>query len=199
MANVDDRDLANGRVYAEAMFDLAEESGQGDALLEELQQVVALADADPRLGHFFGSPFVDEEAHARVIETLFRGKASDLLVDSLQVINRNGRLGLLRAIVEAYRLAHRARRGLVDVVVRTAVPLNDSLRARLVEVLVGVLKTMRPVLIERVEPSLLGGMIVEVAGWKYDASVANRLQGLSEAMHTRASEEILRGTAYVAE
>jgi F-type H+-transporting ATPase subunit delta len=198
MATVDDRDLAHGRVYADAMFDLAEAGGQGDALLEELQQVVALADAEPNLGLFFGSPFVDEEARARVIETLFRGKASDLLVDSLQVINRNGRLGLLRAIVEAYRLEHRARRGLVDVVVRTAVPLSDRLRARLVEVLTGVIKT-QPALIERVEPSLLGGMVVEVAGWKYDASVANRLQGLSEALQARASEETLRGTAYVAE
>lgn len=198
MANVDDRDLANGRVYAEAMFDLAESSGQGDALLEELQQVVALADANPNLGHFFGSPFVDEDARARVLETMFRGKASDLLVDSLQVINRNGRLGLLRAVVEAYRLAHRASRGLVDVVVRTAVPLTDSLRSRLVEVLTGVLPDMRPALIERVEPRLLGGIVVEVAGWKYDTSLSNRLEGLSEALQARASEEILRGTAYVA-
>jgi len=199
MAKLDDRDVANGRVYAEAIFDLAEESGQGDALLDELQQIAALADSDPKLGHFFGSPFVDEGTRARVIETMFRGKASELLVDSLQVINRHGRLGLLRAVAEAYRLAHRARRGLVDVVVRTAVPLTDSLRARLAEVLTGVLPNMRPALIERVEPSLLGGIVVEVAGWKYDASVANRLEGLSEALHTRASEEILRGTAYVAE
>ncbi|HEX6898891.1 MAG TPA: ATP synthase F1 subunit delta [Thermoanaerobaculia bacterium] len=198
MANVDDRDVAHGRVYAEAMFDLAEESGQGDSLLAELQDVVALADNDPRLGHFFGSPFVDEDVRARVIETLFRGKGSDLLVDSLQVINRNGRLAMLRAITEAYRLAHRASRGQVDVVVRTALPLTESQRARLVEVLTAVIKT-QPVLSERVEPSLLGGIVVEVAGWKYDASVANRLQGLSEALHTRASEEILRGTAYVAE
>lgn len=195
---MDDRDVAQGRVYAEAMFDLAEESGQGDALLEELHDVAALAENDPRLGHFFGSPFVDEDVRARVIETIFRGKGSDLLVDSLQVINRHGRLALLRAVAEAYRLEHRVRRGQVDVVVRTAMPLSDSQRARLVEVLTRVL-ARRPALIERVEPSLLGGIVVEVAGWKYDASVANRLQGLSEALHARASEEILRGTAYVAE
>ncbi len=198
MPKVDDRELANGRVYAEAMFDLAEESGQGDALLEELQDVVALADGDPRLGHFFGSPFVDEDVRARVIETLFRGRGSDLLVDSLQVINRNGRLALLRAVAEAYRLEHRVRRGQVDVVVRTATPLSDSQRARLVEVLTRVL-ARRPALIERVEPWLLGGIVVEVAGWKYDTSVANRLQGLSDALQVRASEEILRGSAYVAE
>jgi F-type H+-transporting ATPase subunit delta len=195
---LDDRDVAQGRVYAEAMFDLAEESGQGDTLLEELQEVVAFAENDPRLGHFFGSPFVDEHIRARVIETIFRGKGSDLLVDSLQVINRHGRLALLRAVAEAYRLEHRVRRGQVDVVVRTAMPLSDSQRARLVEVLTRVL-ARRPALIERVEPSLLGGIVVEVAGWKYDASVSNRLQGLSEALHARASEEILRGTAYVAE
>ena len=61
-----------------------------------------------------------------MIEQAFRGKASDLLVDSLLVVNRKGRLSAVRAIAVAYRAALRDLRGWVDVHVRTAVPLTPE-------------------------------------------------------------------------
>ena len=198
MANVDFRNLAVGRLYAEAMLGLGEERGASDALLEELQELIAFLDQSPKVEHFLSSPLVDAEGRARVIDEVFRGTASDLLVDSLQVINRKGRLGQLRAIAEAYRLAHHELRGWVEVHVRTAVPLDDALRARLREA-IAASTGKQPTLIERIDPSLIGGMVVEVAGKKIDASVASRLQDLSEALLARASREIHSGTAYVAE
>ena len=198
VANVDDRDLAVGRLYAEAMLGLAEEQGASDALLDELKELVGFLDQNPKVEHFLSSQMVDEEGRARVIEDLFRGNASDLLVDSLQVINRKGRLGQLRAVVEAYRIAHRDLRGWVDVHVRTAVPLDDALRARLKDAMAAT-TGRKPVLIERIDPSLIGGLIVEVEGKKFDASVASRLHDLSDALLARASREIHRGGAYVSE
>lgn len=199
MANVDTDNLGVGRLYAEAILNVAEGSGQGDALLEELNGLVAYLDRTPELGRFLASPLVDEDARTRVIEDAFRGKASDLLVDSLQVINRKGRLDALRAIAEAYRVAYRDRRGIMDVHVKSAVPLSEAQRARLTAALAS--STQRtPALIEKVDPSLLGGMVIEIEGRKIDASVASRLHHLSEALLSRASREIHRGsTAYVAE
>jgi F0F1-type ATP synthase delta subunit len=57
----------------------------------------------------------------------------------------------------------------------------------------------KPALIERVDSGLIGGLVVEVEGKKFDASVASRLKDLSEALLARASREIHSGTAYVAE
>lgn len=198
MANVDNRDLAVGRLYAEAMLALAEESGQSDALLEELKDLVGSLDQNPKLEHFLASPLVDEEGRARVIEELFRGRTSDLLVDSLQVINRKGRLAQIRAIAEAYRRAHRDLRGWVDVHVRTAVPLSAGLRARLGDS-IAAFTGRKPALFEKVDPALIGGMVVEVEGKKIDASVASRLRDLSETLLARASREIHTGRTYVAE
>jgi F-type H+-transporting ATPase subunit delta len=198
MAKVDDRDLAVGRLYAEAMLGLAEERGQSDALLDELKELVEFLDQNPKVEHFLASQMVDEEGRARVLDDLLRGQASDLLLDSLQVINRKGRLGQLRAIAESYRVALRDLRGWVDVHVRTAVALDDAQRTRLQDVLAAS-TGRKPTLFERIDPSLLGGIVVEVAGKKFDASVASRLHDLSEALLTRASREIHSGTAYVAE
>jgi F-type H+-transporting ATPase subunit delta len=196
MANVDDRDLAVGRLYAAAMLALGEERGQSDALLEELKDFVAFLGQNPKVEHFLASPLVDEEGRARVIEELFRGRASDLLVDSLQVINRKGRLGQIRAVAEAYRRAHRDLRGWVDVEVRTAVPLSGPLRARLADS-VAAFTGKKPALMEKVDPSLIGGMVVEVEGKKIDASVASRLRDLSAVLAARAAREMHSGRAYV--
>ncbi|HEX3555030.1 MAG TPA: ATP synthase F1 subunit delta [Thermoanaerobaculia bacterium] len=198
MAKVDDRDLAVGRLYAEAILALAEERGQSDALLGELKELTEFLDQNPKVEHFLASQMVDEEGRARVLDELFRGQASELLLDSLQVINRKGRLGQLRAIAESYRAALHDLRGWVDVHVRTAVPLDDAQRTQLLSTMAAS-TGRKPTLIERVDSGLIGGLVVEVEGKKFDASVASRLQDLSEALLARASREIHSGTAYVAE
>jgi F-type H+-transporting ATPase subunit delta len=198
MSNVDDRSLGLGRLYARSILDLAEEQGGADVLLDELTGLAQYLESNSELETFFGSPLVEDETRARTIEKIFRGRASDLLVDALQVINRKGRLGALRAIAEAYRQELRDRRGLVDAVVRTAVPLNDSLRAGLTDSLARF-TGRQPTLIEKVDPALIGGMVVEVAGTKIDTSVASRLKGLGAALERRASEEIHRGAVAYSE
>lgn len=199
MARVDDRSLGLGRLYARSILDLAEEQGQADELLEELTGLAQYLESHPDLEDFFGSPLIEEETRTRTIEKVFRGRSSDLLVDALQVVNRKGRLGSLRVIAEAYRQELRDRRGLVEAVVRTAVPLSDSLRAGLTDSLARF-TGRKPTLVEKVDPSLIGGMVVDVAGNKIDTSVASRLKGLGAALERRASEEIHRGTAaYISE
>lgn len=193
---VDDRDLVVGRVYAEAILKLAEERGQSDALLEEFDELVKVLDRNPKLRHFFSSQMVDAEGRVRVIDELLGGQASDLLLNSLQVINSKGRLAQLRAVIEAYRLALYAQRGWIDVHVRSAVPLNDAQRTRLRNALADS-TGKKPVLIERIDPSLLGGLVVVVEGKKYDASVASWLQDLSATLLERASREIISGATYV--
>jgi F-type H+-transporting ATPase subunit delta len=198
MANVDEREREVGRLYAEAILHVAEDQGQAEELLEELNGLVEYLDKNPDLEKFFASPLIEEGPHAQVIEDAFRGRASDLLVDSLLVVNRKGRLSAVRAIVVAYRAALRDLRGWMDVHVRTAVPLTEPLRARLLEVLAASTRR-KPTLIEKVDPAVIGGLVVEVEGRKIDASVASRLHDLSEALLARASREIHSGKAYVAE
>lgn len=194
MATVNDRELAIGRIYSKAMLDLAEERGEADGLLGELQDLVAYLDRNPEFEQFLGSPLVDDEDRARTLDRAFRGRASDLLLDSLQVVNRKGRLGLLRAIAEGYRIEHGLLRGIAEAHVRTAVPLSEGLRARVRES-VARFTGKQPRLIEKVDPALIAGIVIEVEGQKIDGSVASRLRELGQALERRASEEIVRARA----
>ena len=67
--------------------------------------------------------------------------------------------------------------------------------ARALQAAVAHFTGKQPSLIEKVDPALIGGMIVEVAGKKIDSSVAFRLRQMGAALDRRASQEIQRGNA----
>lgn len=197
-----DKEMGIARVYARSLLSLAQEGGAEGGKAEELQgdlaAVVTLADESPEVARLLGDPLVGSEERRRVIERAFRGKASDLLVDALQVVARKGRLALLPAIAESFRLEHQKARGIVDVFVTTAVPLSDALRSRLTQAIASRIG-MQCHLIEEIDPDILGGLVVRVGDQKIDTSVARELGKLSEAFRGRASREILSGKAYTAE
>lgn len=189
MSKADDKQMAVAQVYSRAMHDLAESKGEGEGLLDELRELVRYLDQTPEFATFVNSPMVDAGDREQALERIFRGKASDLLVDSLQVINRKGRLALLPAITEAYHERHQEHLGRVDVRVTTAVPLGESLRDRLLSAL-AVHSGKQPVLIEEVDTSLIGGIVLRVEDEKIDASVVHEIDRLHRVLRDRAVHEI---------
>ncbi len=196
MAGFDDKELALACVYSDAMLGLAEAAGLGDALRDELIDLAEYIAKSPEFATFFSSPMLDVKARQETLERLFRGQYSDLFVDSLQVLNRKERLGLLPAVAETYRLAHEDLRGRVEVYTRTAAPLTDEHRARLREVIAE--HTGRVVdLVETVDDDLLGGLIVQIGDEKCDITLSTQLARLGKRLMDRASEEIHGGRGFV--
>jgi F-type H+-transporting ATPase subunit delta len=179
-------------VYAHALLQVAQSQGQTAVVLDELLELAALSERDDAFLTFLRSPLVESEGREKSLEKLFRGKASDLLVDALQVLNRKGRIGLLPAVAKAFSEEVADVRGEVDVYLTSAVGLNDAqregVRAAVKE------KTGRAArLIEEVDAALIGGMVVQIGDRKVDASVSTRLRGLSEALLKRGSRQIQSG------
>lgn len=198
MATVSDKEIGLARVYARALLELSEDRNEADNLLGDLLDLVAVLNRSPALGSFFSSPLVDTAARADVIEKSFRGRASDLLVDALQVINRKERMALLPSIVEQFRLAHEDLRGRVDVHVRTATPLTDDLRRGLREA-AKAYAGREAELVEIVDESIIGGMVVHIGDRKFDTSVASGLKRLAARLADRAAREIHTGKSYFVE
>lgn len=189
MARFDDEMLAVARVYAEAMLGLAETRGEAESLNDELADLARLYAREPGFRDFVSSPLIDTEEREESVEHVFRGRASELLVDSLQILNRKGRLGLLPAVAEVYRRLYRAHLRQVEVDVTSAVALSDDQRERLQAAIRR--RTGRDgILSESVDPSLLGGMVVRLEDQKIDASVSTQLERLSETLLDRASREL---------
>jgi F-type H+-transporting ATPase subunit delta len=195
MAGLNDKHLAVARVYSQAILDLAEEQGIADQVGEDLAELSRYVSENEEFASFLGSPMIDAGERQVAIEKILRGRVSDLLVNALQVVNRKERMVLVPAIAETYRQELRDLRGRVDVRVKTPVVLPAALREKL-RAAVTHFTGRQPDLIEKVDPALLGGMVVQIGDDKIDASVASQLKALSEALQKRASQEIVRGTPY---
>ena len=191
MDRLDEKQVAIARVYSRAMFDLAESEGNTEALLEELQDLMNLLEERDDLRTFMSSPMVDEGEREKVLEKLFRGRASEILVNSLQVLNHKGRLALLPTIVETLRETHQEHHGHIDVQVTSAVALTDALRGELVAVATK-LAGRQAVLVETVDESLIGGMVIRIGDRKIDTSVATELRKLRHVLDERSALEIHR-------
>ena len=194
-AKIDERELAVAGLYAEALLGLATAQGIEGEVLAELDGVVELLDRDPDIEAAIATPLVDGESRRQTVERSFRGRASDLLVDTLQVMNRKGRLSLMRALAEAYRQGLEKAKGIVEVRVTTAVPLSPENRKRTEEIAARVLRAT-PRLVETVEPDLLGGMVIQVGDRKFDSSVSREISRLGERLFERTAQELLSGKSY---
>lgn len=195
MAVTSDKGFAIARVYAEAMLQLAESQGDSEILFEELRNFADCVELDSDLHDFVSSPMVDLEARRKMLENVFRGKRTDLFVDGLQVMNRKGRLGLISAVAEAYRLERDKLRNRTEVRVKSASPLTAELHAKLKEAMSQ--RVGHDVdLVEEVDESLIGGLVLQIGDEKLDASIATRLKRIGESLLDRAAREIHSGKRY---
>ncbi len=195
MAGASDQNLAVATVYSDAMIDLAQAQGEVEFLLNELRDFTSQMDKDDDFRNFVESPTIDVDARRQTIDKLFRGRYSDVFVDSLQILNRKGRLEIIKAVAEAYRHESEERQGRVEVFVETASPLTQELRDQIRDV-AAKQTGMEPKLVESVDEALIGGLVLRIGDQKYDASVATKLSGLAEVLHDRASREIHSGRSH---
>lgn len=189
MPKVDDKQIGVARVYSRALLELAERRGVAGAVQDELGEIVKLAGRDPRFARFVESPLVDPEDRERTLERMFRGRLTDVLLDALQVMNRKGRLAILPTMAQAYHQELEDLRGRVEVQVTSAVALTDELRERLRRVVAA--STGRQVdLVERVDDSLIGGLVVRIGDRKIDGTVSYQIRHLREVFHEHARQHI---------
>jgi len=191
MADVGAQRVAH--VYAEALLNAADKQGQSEQILDSLDSLIRdLFSGDPQLETFLSSSAIGRDRKARVIDKVFESRASQLFVDFLLVLNRHERLGLLRPILTAAKEIRDERAKRIRVQVRSAVPLADEEANRLRQQLRDALK-VEPILQPEVDPDLLGGVVVQVGDWLYDASVRAKLDSLRNQLIERSSHEIQSG------
>jgi len=185
-------------VYAAALLETAEAGGQYDEVAAELTDLIAYMDREPEFAMFMVADTVDDDPRRDSLEKLFRGKMADLLLNLLQVLNNRRRMSLLRAVARCVQLRVEARHHQREVTVRTAVPLTDALRDQVRRV-VGAYIGREALLIEQVEPGLIGGLVLQMGDIQVDASVDSKLKTMLKRLMERATVEIHQGDRYVVE
>lgn len=169
------------RRYAKAIFAVARESGALEGTAHELERLAAVA-AAPEVAAALANPLLSESRRG----DLARAIADDLSLppatrNFVCVLADHQRLDQLTGIAENFQRLLDRHLGQVRASITSSQPLDAADVERIVSTFAA--KTGKKVLaVTRVDPSLLGGVTVDIEGKVYDGSLRNQLRGLAESI-----------------
>lgn len=170
------------RPYAQALFDLAKGDKSLDPVEAGLRDIAALSAESPDFERFLRSPVISADEKATALDALLeKAKPHPTVASFLRVVARNGRLFALSAIIKTFRELAAAARGEATAEVTSAAPLSSGQRQSLADALKEKIgKTVT--LVEHVDPSLIGGLVVKVGSRMIDSSLKTKLTAMKVAM-----------------
>jgi F-type H+-transporting ATPase subunit delta len=161
--------------YAAALFDLARDSSSIDRIETELQSIAGLLDSSADFRRLVESPVFSADEQERAVAAITdKAGIGGLTSNFLRLLARNRRLFGLAGMITAFRALAADHRGEVSADVTSAHPLSEEQIAALRQVLkerLGKDVTLQA----RVNPALLGGLIVKIGSRMIDTSLRSRL------------------------
>lgn len=167
--------------YAQALFLFAEKTDDPEAIRSDLESLVGLLRRMPALLSFLESPDVGRREKLKLLENSLGGRVKRATWLFLTLLLRRERMPLLPDILSEYVGIDEEKRGIQRVRVISAVVLEKSEEERLTSTLRGI--TGKEVLVEtKVDPALMGGVIVHLNGRVIDGSMRSRLEELKDQL-----------------
>jgi len=168
--------------YASALFELASEGGFVSAVEGDLETLAEALHESPELRALIRNAEVSREAMGRVLAGLGDSlNVAELTRNFLGVLAQNRRVGELPKVIRAFQSIAAAQRGEVTAEVASAHPLTDEQLSTLEQKLRA--RQGRTVKLKtRVDPDLLGGLVVTIGSRRVDSSIRTRLNSLAQAM-----------------
>ena len=168
--------------YASALFDLANETSKTSDVEGDLVKFQELLDESPDHLRVVRSPVIGSGDQSRAIAAILnRVGIGGLTANFLKLVTANRRLFVIQDIIKVYRALSAKARGEITAEVTSAFALNDGHVTALKETLkasVGKDVTLQ----QRVDPSLLGGLVVKVGSRMIDSSLKTKLQNMKVAL-----------------
>lgn len=178
---------AVARRYARALFELAQEQNLVDQVERELDLVLHTLDASRELKLAWELRTVGTQVKLDVITKTFTGKVSTTTLNFLSVLIVKRRVEILAAVKSEFLALANEARGIVEVEVRSAVPLESGVVTSLQQRLAS--KLGKQILLHtRVEPDLIGGLVIRVGDQLLDGSVKTRLQRMKTRLVAAQAE-----------
>lgn len=169
--------------YASALFELADSSKALDQVAQDLTTFRNLVAESADLARLIASPVIGRALQGKVLlAVLDAAGISGLTRNFVGTVAANGRARDLPAMASAFLAELARRRGETTATVTSAVPLSPAQLQQLSDALRSVLGSNKVSIDARVEPDILGGLVVKVGSRLFDSSVRSKLQRLQLAM-----------------
>ncbi|KAG5341200.1 ATPO synthase, partial [Acromyrmex charruanus] len=164
--------------YATALFSAATKQKALDAVEKDLISFQGLLKKDTTLIDFIKNPSISRKDKVEAFKAIGNKSGMNPTTENLlALLAENGRLAKLNVIINLYKLLMAANRGEVVCEVITASPLDADIKTKLESTLKRLLKKGETALLTtKVDPSIIGGMIISVGDKYVDMSIASKIK-----------------------
>ena len=165
------------RMYGGSLYDLAAEESLEDRILEDLDGAAAIFKDDPEYLHLLSIPSIPKKERCALLDEALRGQVHLYVLNFLKILCEHGTLRELPGCARAYRIRYNAAHGILEATAITAIAMTaaqtEQLRQKL-ETITG----KKIDLATKIDPSVLGGIRLDIEGTELDGTVQNRLATL---------------------
>ncbi len=173
------------RVYARSLFEVALEQGKLDVLREQLGQLADALNDNRQLAVFFFSPYFSTAEKQEALGGVLDGADASFL-NFLSLLIENHRMPVIFRVRQQYERLWEEENRMLPVEITSAVALDEKTTEELGRT-IGERAGRRVTLSSRVDPDILGGIILRVGNSILDASIRNRLEQLRRHVAQAAS------------
>jgi F-type H+-transporting ATPase subunit delta len=164
------------QVYARALFEVAREQGKLDVLRDQLAQFADALEADRQLAIFFFSPYFSTAEKEQGLARVLQG-ADESFMNFLRLLIEKHRMPVLFRIRASYQQLWDEENKVLPVEITSAIELDPATTESLGNT-IGERAGRKVTLAARVDPEIIGGIVVRVGNSILDASIRNRLEQL---------------------
>jgi F-type H+-transporting ATPase subunit delta len=173
------------QVYARALFEVAEEQGMVDVLREQLGQFADALEQNRELRLFFFSPYFSTAEKQQALDGLLKG-AEEAFVGFLKLLIENHRMPVIFRVGREYERLWAEANRVLPVQVTSAIELDEATTESIGQS-IGQSTSRKVTLSARVDPDILGGIVVRVGNSILDASIRSRLEQLRKQVASAAA------------
>lgn len=168
--------------YAEALLSLAKQSNLVDDFSRDAAAIREIWQSSGDLQSFLENPTLVADQKRPVVQQVFGSGINPLILNFLNLLLDRNRISYLDGILNRFQVLVRQLRNIALAEVTTAVPLNDSQTATVVEKVKAMTGAQAVELDVRVDPELIGGVIIQAGSEVFDASVRSQLKRIGIAL-----------------
>lgn len=172
--------------YARALFEKADAEGKAEEMLRDLEALQTVFLKSPDITAFFANPAIPIAEKFEIIQTYFCPEHKQAAVNAwmanlLKLLAEHERMGAFPALVDQYRDMLHEKNNIAVAEVTTAIEIEADLLHRIKHTLEKLYGFREVILHPRVNPALLGGIVIKIQDKILDGSYIGRLEALRHA------------------
>lgn len=166
--------------YAKSFIDLSIEQGALEQAYNDMKTIAGVCRSNHDFVIFLKSPVIKTDKKQAVLKQIFEGKLNKITDEYVQLITAKKREIYLAEIATEFIAQYKEKKKILTAVVITANGLDDSIRAKVMEIVKGASQS-DVVLEEKIDKNIIGGFVLRVGDKQVDASIARKLNALKRS------------------